>query len=119
MKLRTLTASLIVGTVTIIGLEGIVSTAHADQVTAEQSWKRAAENTAKAKAEYQRWKSETRSLGRISDYLQGEKEATQAGRLLLKDLPSREEVKRIEEFSFYYGQIIPDGVSIRFKCKHE
>jgi ABC-type uncharacterized transport system substrate-binding protein len=29
------------------------------------------------------------------------------------------EVKQIEEFSFYYGQVIPDGVSIRFKRNHE
>jgi ABC-type uncharacterized transport system substrate-binding protein len=29
------------------------------------------------------------------------------------------EVKRIKEFSFYYGQVIPDGVSIQFKRNNE
>jgi ABC-type uncharacterized transport system substrate-binding protein len=29
------------------------------------------------------------------------------------------EIKRIEEFSFYYGQVIPDGVSIQFKRNNE
>jgi ABC-type uncharacterized transport system substrate-binding protein len=29
------------------------------------------------------------------------------------------EIKRIKEFSFYYGQVIPDGVSIQFKRNHE
>jgi ABC-type uncharacterized transport system substrate-binding protein len=29
------------------------------------------------------------------------------------------EIKRIKEFSYYYGQVIPDGVSIQFKRNHE
>ena len=29
------------------------------------------------------------------------------------------EVKRIKEFSYYYGQVIPDGVSIQFKRNHD
>lgn len=29
------------------------------------------------------------------------------------------EIKRVKEFSFYYGQVIPDGVSIQFKRNHE
>jgi ABC-type uncharacterized transport system substrate-binding protein len=31
----------------------------------------------------------------------------------------KHEIKRIEKFSFYYGQIIPEGVSIKFKTKNE
>jgi ABC-type uncharacterized transport system substrate-binding protein len=29
------------------------------------------------------------------------------------------EIKRIKEFSFYYGQIIPNGVSIKFKSNND
>jgi ABC-type uncharacterized transport system substrate-binding protein len=29
------------------------------------------------------------------------------------------EIKRIKEFSYYYGQVIPDGISIQFKRNHE
>jgi ABC-type uncharacterized transport system substrate-binding protein len=29
------------------------------------------------------------------------------------------EIKRIKEFSYYYGQIVPDGVSIQFKRNNE
>ena len=29
------------------------------------------------------------------------------------------DIKRIKEFSYYYGQIIPDGVSIHFKRNNE